>query len=123
LIGTGELSWRAVEAARILETFGISCGVIGMPSIRPFDEQAVLHAARNSRVVITAEEHSIHGGLGSRVAALLMEHELSPRFKIIGIPDEPTVAGSQEEIFNHYGITPEKIAETARQTLEKESVG
>lgn len=122
LIGTGEPTWRAVEAACILETSGISCGVIGMPSIRPFDEPAVLHAARNSRVVMTVEEHSIHGGLGSRVAALLMEHELSPRFKGIGIPDEPTVAGSQEEIFNHYGITPEKIAETARQILVKESV-
>ncbi len=119
-IATGETVWRAVEAARLLGETGISCGVISIPTIKPLDEQAVLSAAASTGAVLTVEEHSVYGGLGSRCAALLMENGLPVRFKIVGIPDEETVTGSQEEIFAHYGITPEELAEKAKHILEKE---
>jgi transketolase len=118
-IAAGETVWRAVEAARLLGEQGLACGVIGLPFLRPFDEQAVLAAARHTRAIVTVEEHSVHGGLGSRCAALLLEGGLPVRFKIVAIPDEYTVAGSQEEIFAHYGITPGGLARTARRVLEK----
>lgn len=116
-LSTGEPTWRAIDAAHILAKQGISCGVISLPSLRPFDEHTVLQTAIQTRAVITVEEHSLHGGLGSRCAALLLENGVSPHFKRVGIPDEMTVSGSQEEIFDHYGITPQKLAETARQVL------
>ena len=67
--------------------------------------------------MITVEEHSIFGGLGSTLAALLMQEGISKPFKIVGIPDEYTVTGSQQEIFTHYGISPDGLAETARKLL------
>ena len=86
-------------------------------SLRPFDEQAVLDTARTTRTLITVEEHSVHGGLGSRVASLLMQSGVSLPMRIVGIPDEYTMTGSQGEIFAHYGITPEGLARTARTLL------
>ena len=122
LIAAGETVCRAVEAAQILNADGVSCGVISLPTLRPFDEAAVLAAARQSKAVLTVEEHSIHGGLGSRCAGLLLEAGVCRRFKIVGIPDEDTFTGSQEEIFTHYGITAEGLARTARQTLAREMI-
>ncbi len=121
-IATGEMTWRALEAARLLGEVGLSCEVISTHSLRPFDEEALLSAARNARAVMTIEEHSIFGGLGSRCAALFLEHGLPLRFKITGIPDENTVSGSQEEIFHHYGLDPEGLARTAHRLLEKEEL-
>jgi transketolase len=116
-IACGETVYPAFMAARILCQEGISAGVISMHTIKPLDEAAVQAAAFNSRALVTVEEHSIHGGLGSRVASYLMQCGLFRPFKIVGFPDEPTVTGSQAEIFNHYGITPEKLAETGRDLL------
>ena len=116
-IATGETVSRAVMASQLLGEQGISAGVISLHSLRPLDDTAILNAARRSLALITVEEHSIFGGLGSTVAALLMENRVSKPFKIVGIPDEYTVTGSQEEIFDHYGISPEGLAETASQLL------
>ena len=116
-IATGEVVSRAVMAGRLLADLGINAGVISLHSLRPLDEAAVLDAARRSSALITVEEHSVFGGLGSTVAALLMQNGISKPFKIVGSPDEYTVTGSQQEIFAHYGITPEGLAETAHQLL------
>jgi transketolase len=78
----------------------------------------LLEAANNTRAIITVEEHSIYGGLGSACAEVLMEAGISLPFKIVGIPDEYTVTGSQVDIFAHYGITPEGLADTALKLLQ-----
>jgi len=116
-IATGETVSRAVMAGRLLADEGINAGIISLHSLRPLDEAAVLDAARRSSAVLTVEEHSVFGGLGSTVAALLLQYGISKPYKIVGIPDEYTVTGSQGEIFAYYGITPEGLAETARQLL------
>lgn len=116
-IAIGETVARAVQASRRLAKQGISAGVISMYSLKPLDDTAVLQAARRSRAMITVEEHSIYGGLGSTVAALLMENRISLPFKIVGLPDEYTVTGSQNEIFAHYGITGEGLAATAQRLV------
>jgi transketolase len=116
-IATGETVFRAVEASKLLEKQGVSCGVISMHTLKPLDEGAILEAARNSRAIITVEEHSVHGGLGSACASLLLQAGFHNPFKIIGIPDEYTVNGSQVEIFEYYGITPEGLAQSARELV------
>ncbi|MFC1552852.1 transketolase C-terminal domain-containing protein, partial [Candidatus Latescibacterota bacterium] len=68
--------------------------------------------------VVTVEEHSVNGGLGEAVAGVLIQAGVSIPFRIIGIPDEYTVTGSQQDIFNHYGITPEGLKATALELLK-----
>jgi len=116
-IASGETVFRAVEACKLLEEQGISCGVISMHTIKPLDEGTILEAARHTRAIITVEEHSIHGGLGSACASFLLQEGLRNPFKIIGIPDEYIVNGSQDEIFEHYGITPAGLAQNARDLI------
>ena len=113
---------RAYLASQALAEKGITCCVLSLHSIRPFDEEAVLHAAVNSKVVVTVEEHSVNGGLGSRVASFLMQAGIFRPLRIVGIPDEHTVTGSQSEIFRHYGISPQGLSQTALHLLEKGSV-
>jgi transketolase len=118
-IATGEPVSRAVMACQLLEVQGISSGVISMHTLKPLDREALFAAAR-SRALLTVEEHCVYGGLGSLCASLLMEEGLSVPLKIVGIPDEYTVTGSQAEIFAHYGITPQGLAKTARALLQAE---
>jgi transketolase len=122
-IAIGEPVPQAVLAAEKLADEGISAGVISMHTLKPFDTDALLHAAATSRAIITVEEHSVYGGLGERCASILMEKRVSIPFKIVGFPDEYTVTGSQMEIFAHYGISPDGLAATARTLLHAEVTG
>jgi transketolase len=116
-IACGEAVAPAVAAAELLAGEGIECRVISMHTIKPLDESAVLQAATETGGVITVEEHSVHGGLGEACASLLLQSGLHTRFKIVGFPDEHTVTGSQQEIFQHYGIDGPGLAATARNLL------
>ena len=116
-VTTGEPASQAWQAAQVLEAEGVSCRVISMHTIKPLDTETVLAAARNTRAFITVEEHSQFGGLGSACAEVLLQNRVCVSFKIVGIPDEYTVTGSQVEIFNHYGISPEGLADAARIIL------
>jgi transketolase len=120
-IATGETVAPALLASRILESQGLRICLLSLHSIRPFDEEAVFEAATRSKVVITVEEHSVNGGLGSRVASFLMQARVFRPLRIVGIPDEHTVTGSQAEIFNHYGISPRGLLQIGLDLLKKES--
>ena len=121
-IATGEMVSRALGAAELLDQNGISSRVISMHTLRPFDTEALFDAAKNSSALITVEEHSVNGGLGSLCASLLMQAGIWLPLKIVGIPVEATVTGSQEEILGYYGINPQRLAETAKCLLfEKRS--
>lgn len=117
-LATGETVEIAVQAADLLAAQGVGAGVLSIHTLRPFDEAAVLETARRVKAIVTVEEHSVHGGLGSRVATLLMQAGVTPALRIVGIPDEYTYTGSQQEIFAHYGITPAGLAATAESLLE-----
>lgn len=119
-IATGEPVSRALMASQLLEEKGLSAGVISMHTIRPFDKEVLFRAAHISRAIITVEEHSALGGFGSTCASLLMQQGLWLPYKIVAIPDEYTVTGSQAEIFGHYGITPEGLAQTAVELIQTE---
>ena len=121
LIATGETVAPTYLASRELEEQGITCCVLSLHSLRPFDEDAVRQASERSSMVITVEEHSVNGGLGSRVASFLMQAKIFRPLRIVGIPDEHTITGSQVEIFNHYGISPQGLSQIALNLLEKEA--
>ena len=120
-IATGETVAPAYLAGQALEEQGIVSCILSLHSLRPFDDEAVRLTAERSRAVITVEEHSVNGGLGSRVASFLMQAGIFRPLRIVGIPDEHTITGSQAEIFHHYGISPQGLAQTALQMLERES--
>jgi transketolase len=114
-IGTGETVAHCLLAAEKLAEEGLTCRVISMHTLKPLDEPAIMAAGRECRAIVTAEEHSIYGGLGEACAATLMQAGIAAPMKIVGIPDEDTVTGAQADIFRHYGLSMEGLAETARR--------
>jgi transketolase len=122
-IATGETVIHALlAAAELHEREGINARVLSVPSVRPLDTPIILNAARQCRGVITVEEHMLNGGLGEACASLFLETGVHPRFRRVGIPDEYTVTGSQADIFRHYGISMEGLANTAAKLLNSASL-
>lgn len=119
-IATGEPVAHALEACEVLRRQGISCGVVSMHTVKPLDTEMLLKVATHSRTLITVEEHSVLGGFGEACASVLLQSGITPPFKIVGIPDEHIVTGSQSEIFCHYGITAEGLISTALGLLRQE---
>lgn len=114
LIGTGETVYPALQAAEILDRdHGIAATVVSLHTIKPLDYDLLSALAETCGALLTVEEHSVCGGLGEACAAWLFQHKVYKPFKLMGIPDEYTVTGSQTEIFNHYGISARGIAATA----------
>ncbi|HHY86555.1 MAG TPA: transketolase family protein [Verrucomicrobia bacterium] len=119
LIATGETVVHCLLAAAQLAERGIQCRVISMHTVKPLDVDAVLRAGRECRAVITAEEHSVHGGLGEACAAALLRAGVHVPFRIAGIPDEDTVTGAQADIFRHYGLSMEGLTATVTAALSR----
>lgn len=117
-LGTGETVVHCLLAAAHLAERGLKCRVLSMHTVKPLDNEAVLRAGRECRAVVTAEEHSVHGGLGEACAAVLLQAGVCVPFCIAGLPDEDTVPGSQADIFRHYGLTMEGLVERALKLLK-----
>ncbi len=115
VIACGELVYPALAAADILSRENIAVSVYDMHTLRPLDEAAVLEAAATG-FVVTAEEHSVHGGLGGAVAEVLAERRPT-RMRILGLPDEKPYAGTSAEIMAHDHLTTEGIADAVRRGL------
>jgi transketolase len=96
--------------------------VLSMHTIKPLDCNAILAAGRECRAIVTAEEHSVHGGLGEACAAVLMQECVFAPLRIVGIPDEDTVTGSQADIFRHYGLSMEGLCASATSLLKQAEV-
>lgn len=116
LIGTGETVAHCKEAAAMLAKEGIRARVLDMFCLKPFDHESVLKAARETGRIVTAEEHSVCGGLGAAVAEVTAQ-ECPVRMKILGVPDENVFHGSHSEIFRHYGFDYEGIYRAAKELL------
>lgn len=119
IIATGETVYPALQAARKLEEQGTAVTVISMHTIKPLDHALLQTVAETCGAIVTVEEHSVYGGLGEACASWLLQHNYHKPFKIIGIPDEYTVTGSQQDIFNHYGISEKGIADAVLQLVKK----
>lgn len=118
LIGTGETVVHCLEAAKMLKQKGINARVLDMHSLKPFDKEAVLKAARETKCILTAEEHSIFGGLGAAVAEVTSQ-ECPVKMRILGVPDENVIHATPLEVFHHYGFDYEGIYAAALELLEK----
>lgn len=112
LVGIGETVRVVLDAAVLLEKQGINAEVINVHSLKPFDKAAILASAAKTHHVITVEEHSLYGGLGSTVAEALCE-TTNVKQRIIAFPDEKLVTGESPELFRHYGLTDENVAAQA----------
>ncbi|KPK85309.1 MAG: transketolase [Bacteroides sp. SM23_62_1] len=118
LIGTGETVYHVLEAGKALKQSGIHASVIDMHTVKPIDSDVVLKAARETGVIITVEEHSVLGGLGSSVSELVSQYQSVP-VRILGFPDEWAAHGSPTELFHHYGLTKENIVKQAIKLLNE----
>ena len=118
-IATGETVWRAYLAAEDLARRGVSIAVASMHTIKPLDETLLCEIAGRVNALVVTEEHLIHGGLGEACARTLLTHGIGPRFRVIAIPDEYTITGSQQEILSHYGVSPSGLADAMSALLEE----
>ncbi|MGH9866215.1 MAG: transketolase family protein [Candidatus Acidiferrales bacterium] len=119
LIATGTMLHAAVQAAEQLSREGIAARVLSMHTIKPLDVEAVFAAATDTRAIVTIEEHSIVGGLGSAVAEVLAESpDCHVRFKRMALPSAFTSVGSREFLLKSYSLSVEGIVESAAQILE-----
>ncbi|RXK57976.1 transketolase family protein [Lacibacter luteus] len=119
IIANGETVYPAVQAAALLKEQGIEATVVSMHTIKPLDTELLSSLSNKCKAIITVEEHSVNGGLGEACASWLLQHGYNKPFKIMGIPDEYTVTGSQVEILNHYGISKEGIAKEVLNIINK----
>lgn len=125
IVTTGITLRLGLEAADELASQGVEASVLHMHTVKPLDRRALLERASATRAIVTIEEHTLPGGLGSAVAETLVDANLDRplRLRRIGIPDVfADRYGSQNELMSYYGITKEGVVEAAAQLLEQETV-
>lgn len=117
VIATGLMVNEALKAHDILKAEGISARIINMATIKPLDNEIVLKAAKETGAIVTAEEHSVIGGLGSAVSELLSEELPTPVLKL-GVYDVFGHSGPAAKLLDEFGLRAENIAEKARKAIE-----
>ncbi|CDC68105.1 MULTISPECIES: transketolase C-terminal domain-containing protein [environmental samples] len=119
LISCGEMTMRCLDAAEALEKDNIHAAVLHVPTIKPLDKETILKEIQKSdRLVITAENHTVVGGLGSLVANLLVDNQVSAVLKKIALPDKYLAAGTLETLQNLYGVSTEAVTAQIKAYLE-----
>ena len=108
----------SLEAAFVLEEEGINVRVANMPSVKPIDTELIIRCSEETGTIITAEEHSIIGGLGSAVAEVLVENSPCPMTRV-GIKDRFGMSGSVKDLLHEYGLTSESMVNAVKVALEK----
>jgi transketolase len=117
-VTTGLMTAQALAAAELLRKDGISARVVHLGTIKPLDAEIVLKAARETGAIVTAEEHSVVGGLGGAVAELLGERCPVP-LKRVGVQDRFGTSGKAEELLKYFGLTSEDLVEAAREIRQR----
>lgn len=116
IIATGLMVEKALQAKEILASEGISARVINIHTIKPIDKDIIIKASKETGAIVTAEEHSVYGGLGSAVSEVVCENAPCP-VKIIGT-EKFGRSGKPAELFELYGLTAENIAEKAKEAIK-----
>jgi len=116
IVAIGIMVSTSLEVARILKHDGIYAGVINMSTVKPLDTEVLLEASKKCKLIVTAEEHSIIGGLGSAVSEVLSEN-YPIKVRRIGIMDSFGCSGTPEELLKLYGLTPESIVKIIKEAL------
>lgn len=118
LVATGIMVAIALEAADLLAKEGIEAAVLNMSTIKPLDKKAVIELARATGALVTAEEHTVIGGLGSAVAEAVAEHYPVPVLRV-GVEDCFGQSGTPAELLAAYGLTRENIAQKAKEAIAR----
>lgn len=116
IVAMGIMVSISLKASEVLKKEGIDVGVINMSTIKPLDKEILLEASKKAKIILTAEEHSIIGGLGGAVCEFLCENNPVKVIRI-GIKDNFGCSGSSEELLNYYGLTVENIVETIKASI------
>ncbi len=116
LIANGVLVTRALAAADLLAAEGVQARVLNMSTVRPLDEATIIAAAAETGGIVTAEEHTVHGGLGGAVAEVVVQHQPVP-MRILGVPGVFAPTGSAEWLLAHFGLTAQGICAAALDLL------
>lgn len=121
IVACGVTVLQSVEAARVLkEQDGLSVRVLNMHTIKPIDRDAILAAVSDTRRILTVEEHNTLGGLGSAVADVIAESGKGCAFSKTGLPDTYSEVGYPEDLYAHYGLDANGIADRVRELLQLE---
>ncbi|MBQ9642801.1 MAG: transketolase family protein, partial [Lachnospiraceae bacterium] len=116
IVACGEMVYPSVCAAKLLKEQGVEAEVLDMYCVKPLDTQAILAAAAGAKAVVTVEEHSPFGGLGSMVSQVIGAN--CPKKVInIALPDAPVITGTSQEVFDYYGMNAEGIAKKAQEAI------
>jgi len=118
LVACGVEVARALDAAQILATEGISTRVVNLSTIKPIDVALLVECAEKTRAIVTAEDHNVYGGLGSAVAECLAQHRPCA-MEFVGMLDRFGESGEPLELAEKYGLTGEGIANAARRVLRR----
>jgi len=120
IIVTGGLMHRALLAAKELEVEGIKTKVMNLSSIKPIDTEAIVALAKETKALVTVEEHQVAGGMGSAVAEVLAQNFPVP-VEFIGILDRFGQSGSPDELIEHYGMGKDSIKEAVKKVLTRKT--
>ncbi|MDP7568181.1 MAG: transketolase C-terminal domain-containing protein [Flavobacteriales bacterium] len=118
IFATGHLVWESLEAAKILESEGISAEVINLHTIKPLDNDAILKAVKNTKCVVTAEEHMLNGGLGDSIAQLLSRENPTP-IEMVGMDDSFGESGPPMKLMEKYGLDRNAIIIAAKKAISR----
>jgi transketolase len=120
LVANGTLTHRMLKAANFLAAKGVEARVLNMATVRPIDVDAIVAAARETGAILTAEEHSTFGGLGSAIAEVVVAEAPVP-MKILGVPGVFAHTGSAEFLLDEFGMSPAAIAGAAIALIARKS--
>jgi transketolase len=116
IVACGDMVSIACHASDELQKQGIHARVINMHTIKPFDEEAIIDAAKNTKGIITMEEHSVYGGLGAMVCECIAQNH-PIKVRVLAFPDEITTSGTAQELFDYYGLSVENVVKVANEML------
>jgi transketolase len=118
IFANGLMLSQSLKALEALEKEGISAQIVNIATIKPLDQELVIQAARTTGAVVTAEEHSIIGGLGSAVAEVLSEQCPTP-MRRVGTQDRPGTSGKPAELLERYQLNPQHIVSAVKEVLQQ----
>ena len=119
IIASGTMVYQAIKASEILHGKGISCTVLNMHTIKPLDVKAIEQHSKNKNLLVTVEEHTVCGGLGSAVAEHFSSHTRKPPHLILGLPDRFGPTAEYEYLLDYYGLNGQGISDAIIEKHEK----
>ena len=118
IAATGHMVWKALEAAEELEKEGVSAEVVNVHTIKPLDEETILNSVAKTGCIVTAEEHQRYGGLGERVAQLLVTNKPCPQ-EFVAVNDSFGESGKPEELLVKYGLSASNIMDSCKKVQQR----